>query len=172
MSQTPNPYDLVIADLENKRDQINAAIEMLRALSATGAIALPLPAAPPKTSMSEADIPRDAFFGMTIPEAAKKYLAIVKATKPNTELCAVLLKGGFKTQANNFQEVVRSTLQRHPDFVKVSGEWGLADWYGNRGGNRRQRRTNGAGSSEASSEVSSSENDESSEESSEDSLSS
>ncbi len=144
MSDTPNPYDVVIADLENKRDQINAAIEMLRALGATGAIALPLPAAPSKAQPSEADIPRDAFFGMTIPEAAKRYLSIVKATKPNSELCSALLRGGFKTQANNFSEVVRSTLQRHPDFVKVNGEWGLGDWYGNRGGGRRIKRSNGS----------------------------
>ena len=53
MSDTPNPYDIVIADLENKRDQINAAIEMLRALSATGAIALPLPASPQRAVVSE-----------------------------------------------------------------------------------------------------------------------
>lgn len=166
MSETPNPYDIVIADLENKRDQINAAIEMLRALSGTGAIALPLPAAPSKVQMSEADIPRDAFFGMTIPEAAKKYLAIVKGTKANAELCSALLRGGFKTQAANFGEVVRSTLQRHPDFVKVNGEWGLADWYGSRGGARRQRRSNGFSPSET---VNPPENNESSEESSEDS---
>jgi hypothetical protein len=139
MSETPTPYDLVIADLENKRDQINAAIEMLRALGATGAIALPLPVGSTKPPASESDIPRDAFFGMTIPEAAKKYLSIVKVTKSNSELCAALLKGGFKTQANNFGEVVRSTLQRHTDFVKVSGEWGLAEWYGNRGGGRKRR---------------------------------
>ncbi|MGA2559682.1 MAG: hypothetical protein ABSF17_08390 [Terracidiphilus sp.] len=142
MSETPNPYDLVIADLENKRDQINAAIEMLRALSSTGAIALPLPASPSKALNSEADIPRDAFFGMTIPEAAKKYLSIAKVTKSNADLCAALLRGGFKTQAVNFSEVVRSTLQRHQDFVKVSGEWGLAEWYGNRGGGRK-RKANG-----------------------------
>jgi len=90
--------------------------------------------------MSETEIPRDAFFGMTIPDAARKYLTIVKATKPNPELCDALIKGGFKTQSNNFSEVVRSTLGRHPDFVKVSGQWGLTEWYGNRGGNRRTRR--------------------------------
>jgi hypothetical protein len=161
MSETPTPYDLVIADLENKRDQINAAIEMLRALGATGAIALPLPLASPKPPASESDIPRDAFFGMTIPEAAKKFLSIVKATKSNSELCAALLKGGFKTQAANFGEVVRSTLQRHQDFVKVNGEWGLGEWYGNRGGGRRVRRA-------GTLQIDNPENDESSEESSED----
>jgi hypothetical protein len=143
MAQDSSPYDVVIADLEAKRDQINVAIDMLRALRVTGAITLPAsvptPTQKPITS-SDLEIPRDAFFGMTIPEAAKKYLAMVKVTKPNSDLCVALLKGGFKTQANNFSEVVRSTLQRHADFVKVSGEWGLAEWYGNRGGGRRFRR--------------------------------
>lgn len=168
MAQESSSYDVVIADLESKRDALNAAIEMLRALKATGAVTLPssVQAPTPKpANSSDLEIPRDAFFGMTIPEAAKKYLSMVKATKPNTELCNALLKGGFKTQAANFAETVRSTLQRHPDFVKVSGEWGLQEWYGNRGGGRRARR----GSANQVDSASSSENDESSEESSEDS---
>lgn len=147
MAQESSPYDVVIADLESKRDQINSTIEMLRALRATGATTMPpLQAAPqkPATTPTDLEIPRDAFFGMTIPEAAKAYLSFVKATKPNTELCNALLKGGFKTQALNFFETVRSTLQRHPDFVKVNGEWGLAEWYGKRGGGRRFRRAENA----------------------------
>ena len=158
MSQTPTPYDLVIADLEAKRDQINATIEMLRALGATGAIALPLPASPQRTPEPEA-ITKDSFFGMTVPDAARKYLNMVKVTKPNAVLCAALLAGGFKTQSSNFSEVVRSTLQRNQDFVKVSGEWGLAEWYGSR--NTRRRR--GSASIADSSDGSSSESEEPSE---------
>lgn len=139
MTQESTPYDVVIADLESKRDQISATIEMLKALRSTASIALPL-AAPQRITV-DTEISRDAFFGMTLTEAAKKYLAMSRITKPNPELCEALLKGGFKTQSTNFPEVVRSTLQRHSDFVKVSGEWGLAEWYGNRGGGRKARRT-------------------------------
>jgi len=51
-----------------------------------------------------------------------------------------LLEGGFQTSSANFREVVRSTLSRNPDFVKVGGQWGLRDWYGTHG-TRRARRT-------------------------------
>ncbi len=149
MAQEPTPYDVVIADLESKRDQISATIEMLKALRGTGTIALPLATAtrPPATN---GEIARDAFFGMSLPEAAKKYLSIEKVTKANPVLCEALLRGGFKTQSANFSEVVRSQLGRHPDFVKVSGEWGLAEWYGNRGGGRRSKRSNSQDDSDGS----------------------
>jgi hypothetical protein len=138
MAQESTPYDMVIADLESKREQISATIEMLKALRGTANIPLPLATTPQRT-MSEADIPRDAFFGMTLPEAARKYLGIVKSTKSNPELCHALKNGGFNTRSSNFPEVVRSQLGRHPDFVKVSGEWGLAEWYGSRGAKRGRK---------------------------------
>lgn len=140
--ETQSPYDAVIADLEQKRSHLTAAIDLLKALRSNGTVtALPV-SGDPSRAQQETEIPRDAFFGMTIPEASKKYLSIVKVTKANPDLCNALLAGGFKTQSNNFSEVVRSTLQRHPEFVKVSGQWGLAEWYGGRGGsNRRPRRT-------------------------------
>jgi hypothetical protein len=139
MAQESTPYDIVIADLESKRDQIGATIEMLKALRSTASISLPLAPSSQRPS-NGADIALDAFFGMTLPDAAKKYLSIARVTKSNPELCDALLKGGFKTQSANFPEVVRSQLGRHPDFVKINGQWGLAEWYGNRGGGRKAKR--------------------------------
>jgi hypothetical protein len=76
---------------------------------------------------------------MTLPDAAHKYLSLVKNPTPHPDFCDALLAGGFKTTAANFREVVRSTLSRHPDFVKVRrGEWGLREWY-NRGPKRSRR---------------------------------
>jgi len=138
MAQEPAPYDVVIADLENKREQISATIEMLKALRGTANIPLPLATAQQRP-ISESEIPRDAFFGMTLPDAARQYLGIVKSTKPNPELCQALKNGGFNTRSSNFSEVVRSQLGRHPDFVKVNGEWGLAEWYGNKGAKRGRK---------------------------------
>lgn len=139
MNQESTPYEAVIADLEAKRDQINATIEMLKALRSTATVTLPAATANQRRE-TEPEIRRDSFFGMTIPDAARKYLTIVKATKSNPMLCQALLDGGFKTSSANFSEVVRSTLQRNRDFVKVNGEWGLSEWYGNRGAGRKARR--------------------------------
>jgi hypothetical protein len=139
MAQDPTHYDAVITDLEGRRDQLNAMIEMLKQMK-SGASTSPVAGASstPITSMAT-EIPHDAFFGMTIPEAAKKYLALVKRTAPHPTLCDALLEGGFKTSAANFREVVRSTLGRNFEFVKVSGQWGLAEWYGNRGTRKAKR---------------------------------
>jgi len=134
----------MIADLEGKRDRLSGIIEALKQLKELG---LPLAAIEgvmggvPNVSIGTA-IPRDAFFGMKIPDAARKYLSWGgrKITKPHPELCDALLEGGFQTSSANFREVVRSTLQSQSRFVKVGGQWGLRDWYGTHG-TRRARRT-------------------------------
>jgi hypothetical protein len=146
MPQDPAHYDAVITDLETRRDQMNAMIEMLKQMRSAVVItpvAGTLPAMP--ITIMGPDIAHDAFFGMSLPEAAKKYLSIVKRTTPHPAFCDALLDGGFKTSATNFREVVRSTLSRHPDFVKISGQWGLSEWYGNRGARKSKRSTSSAG---------------------------
>jgi hypothetical protein len=144
MAKEVTHYDAVIADLEQKRDQLTVMIETLKNMKLMGG-GVPMPPAVRAAAITPlADLPHDAFFGMTIPEAAKKYLTLARGTKPQPELCEALLSGGFTTTASNFPEVVRATLGRHPDFVKIKGQWGLRDWYGNRG-TRRPRRLPGNG---------------------------
>lgn len=140
MAQDPAHYDAVIADLEERRDQMNGMIEMLKQMKAGGPLNPVASSSSMPITVMGADIAHDAFFGMTIPEAAKKYLSIVRRTTPHPALCDALLDGGFKTTATNFREVVRSTLGRNPEFVKISGQWGLNEWYGNRG-TRKSKRT-------------------------------
>jgi len=141
MPKETTPYDAVIADLVAKRDQLTAMIETLRTMKGAGiASAFPPVATVARKAHDDILIPHDAFFGMTLPAAAEKYLSLVKTTKQHAELCDALLGGGFKTGASNFPEVVRSTLSRHPDFVKVGrGLWGLREWYGNRGTRKPKR---------------------------------
>jgi len=141
VTQEFTPYETVIQDLKQKRDQLTATIDMLEAIRGTVTTVLPAGfSAAQQPAPAELEIRRDSFFGMTLPEAARKYLTMVKTTKSNPDLCAALLAGGFKTSSGNFSEVVRSTLQRNKDFVKVNGEWGLAEWYPGRGGGRKTRR--------------------------------
>ena len=141
MTTESAPYEAVIADLEAKRDKLTSVIDALKQLKEIGLPATTLSAMAGAASVSiETSIPHDAFFGMKMPDAARKYLSTVKRTKPHAELCDALLDGGFQTSATNFREVVRSTLSRHPDFVKIKGQWGLREWYGNRG-NKRPKKT-------------------------------
>jgi hypothetical protein len=151
MSQDFAHYDAVIADLEARRDQLNTMIDTLKQMMSVG---LPIATATASAVLrpsGELDISHDAFFGMTIPDAARKYLAMAKRTSPHPDLCDALLHGGFKTSSPNFREVVRSTLGRQADFVKVNGQWGLAEWYPGRGGGRKARRNSSEGSDSDSS---------------------
>jgi hypothetical protein len=129
MAQEPNHIDAVIADLEAWQARIATAIETLRYFQAQGGA---LPAGVPSPAAiraAEVDIPHDTFFQMTVPDAAEKYLKLVKKTKPNPDVAADLLKGGLKSAAKNFPEMLRAVLARDPRFVKVNSEWGLSEWY-------------------------------------------
>jgi hypothetical protein len=143
----PNAYDVVIASLEGERQRLTDMIHALRRIKSLG---IPFEATKAIIShepnnpayIAAAKIPHDAFFGMTIPDAARKYLSWggSRQTKSNADLCDALLAGGFQTSATNFAESVRATLSRNNDFVKIQGQWGMRDWYGDRATKRKPRR--------------------------------
>lgn len=149
-NEQPNAYDVVIGDLEKQREKLAMVITALRQIKSTG---VPFEATQALMTGLASDsvasphvvaplIPHDAFFGMTIPDAARKYLSWggSRQTKSNPELCDALVDGGFQTSAANFRESVRATLTRHHDFVKIKGQWGLREWYGDRATKRKVRR--------------------------------
>jgi hypothetical protein len=70
-----------------------------------------------------------------------------------TVLAEALQAGGWKTASKNVTETLRVTLGRHPDFVKINAEFGLAEWYPGR--RTSQRRAGSGALSESSSEESS-----------------
>src|SRR5437762_1955784 len=91
-------YGPVIADLETKRDRLNATIAALREAAGMS----PSPdgggsggGGSPSPTVRESDIRGDAFFGMKVPEAAKAYLAIAKKPKSTGEIADALVRGGL-----------------------------------------------------------------------------
>lgn len=125
----PNHIDATIADLESRRDQINFAIETLKQLRhGTTGSATPVGAVV-NSSGVDREIRHDSFFGMTLMDGIKKYLAISKQTKSAPNIAESLARGGMKSSAKDFTGNVRSTLSKNDDFVRVNGEWGLAEWY-------------------------------------------
>jgi hypothetical protein len=130
VAEQTNHIDAAIADLQAWMERISMAIETLRTLRAHGdALPTGLPVPGGGVSTKTGDIPHDAFFQMTVPDAADKYLRLMKTTKPSSELAAALLKGGLKSTSQNFQEMIRSILSRDDRFVRVNAEWGLSEWY-------------------------------------------
>ena len=130
MSQEPNHIDAAIADLEGWLERITTAIETLKYFRSQGGVlpGMPAPVGVGRVSLN-GDIPHDAFFQMTVADAAEKYLTLAKKTKPTSGLADSLLKGGLKTAAKNFPSMLNTVISADSRFVKVNKEWALSAWY-------------------------------------------
>ena len=132
-------YGDFLADLEAKRSVLDQAIASVRAVMASGALALnvgdsmPRMAASASVSLHGGEVPAGAFHGKSIPEAAKLYLSIVKTKRTTKEIADGLREGGMETRGKNFEIIVGSALYRiakNPgEIVRVKGAWGLAEWW-------------------------------------------
>src|SRR5262245_18228097 len=107
-------YHAVLADLKAQREKLDAAIAgietMLGMQASSGAaqVGASKLAAP-------TEIKSDTFFGMSIVNAAEKYLNMVKAPKANPEIAAALEKGGLHNTSGNFANTVGSVIARNAD---------------------------------------------------------
>ncbi len=137
-----NHIKQAIADLEAWRNRIEAAIVTLRALDGNGPT---LPTSGPPRIGNNGEVQTDSFFQMTVPDAAEKYLKLVKVTKEIPDIADALLRGGLKTSSKNFNDMTRTVMSRDERFVKVpTGGWGLAEWYP---AMRKERKTKSAAAS-------------------------
>ena len=128
-------YDDVLTDLMAKRDKLNAAIEAIQELRGNGTASDISHSSATSTQQAGAvDVLRDTFFGMSIPDAAKKFLAMSKKAMSTQDIAEALERGGFTHGSGNFSNTVGSVLHRLDGtgggIVRVArGIWGLAEWY-------------------------------------------
>lgn len=142
MENDTNDTASLLARLEAQRAELDIAIAVIRRQ-----LGQPQEPAAQSVSMQPAtarviaqEIASDSFFGMSIGEAALKYLRMVKRPQSAQIISEALKQGGFPTRAENFYSNVYTALTRGSEFVKVKrGEWGLASWYG--GGRAKSRAT-------------------------------
>src|SRR6267142_5730743 len=99
-------YEAALQDLEAERDELNLLIEALKRRIAGAGGRIVQSGRP----ASERDIPTDAFFNMTIADATRKYLEIVKQTKSTSEIAQALERGGIKHASKDFSTTIRTTL--------------------------------------------------------------
>lgn len=135
-------YSTVLADLERRRDALTTAIDAIRMIADpqgaeahNGAPAAPRTPAP--RGIGGGTMRPDEFFGMSILQAAKRYLAIVKQPKSATEIAKTVKEHGLLNTSKGFQNTVYSVLYREAErggrsVVKVGNAWGLSEWYPNR----------------------------------------
>lgn len=124
-------YAAVLADLKSKRDALDAAIAGIeRIVGQAGGSAVTGVTDPQVSS----DVQSDSFFGMSISEAAKKFLAMKKKPQSTQDISGALEQGGMTHTSDNWGNTVGSVLSRidaaNGEIVRVKrGLWGLAAWY-------------------------------------------
>jgi hypothetical protein len=88
----------------------------------------------PMTPMTPATggLRSDTFFRLSIPEAIKKYLGMVKRPQSPKDIAYSLKQGGVLSQSADFNSTVHTALSRLSvagDLVKTKEGWGLSEWY-------------------------------------------
>jgi hypothetical protein len=127
-------YTAILADLEAKKAALEQAIMSVRAAmgAASGG---DFSASMGGGSIHNGEVPAGAFFGKSIPEAAKLYLQIVKRKQNSKEIAEGLKQGGMESTSKNFVNIVHSGIDRaskNPTtgILKLGKAlWGLTEWY-------------------------------------------
>lgn len=130
-------YEPVIVDLKSRIATLQAMLDNLENLRTGTPLQTTGNTGGLRISATAVNFGHDAFFNMTAADAAKKYLSATKKTASINVLSDALVAGGWKTSAKNIPENLRAILSRHPDFVRINGEFGLAEWYPGRKTARR-----------------------------------
>jgi len=133
----PIDYEKLLAAWIEEREALDLMIDWARkklgketAKAPTARIRLdnPLPSVP-------SALPSDSFFRMTVPQAIKTFLNMVKRPRTAKQITEALDLGGLTHQAKNLYATVYPTLlrmEKNEEVVRVSnGEWALAEWYAN-----------------------------------------
>jgi hypothetical protein len=114
--------EIELAELEDKRAALKETVAGLRKLLNVGSS---------DVATSAPRIPKGAYKGMSIVEAAEKYLHMVNRPQTNREVVAALAKGG-KTGSAGFTDTVRSVISRHAKkkgtFRWRNNKWELSEW--------------------------------------------
>jgi hypothetical protein len=118
-------YEAVLADLEARKAQIEAAIAAIRMIASQ--VGSPLPG-----GGGTAIHGPSAFLGMSIPEATKKHLNAVKEKQSTQEIIEALTKGGLPpSKYTTVYNILTRRQKQVGDIVNLKGDWALAEWYPN-----------------------------------------
>lgn len=136
-SKADDPYEAALADLYERRDQLNQAIATLEALRGAGTGAAPAPQMRGARSSLAMEDAHGSLLGMSIVEAAKKLLSQHRRPLKNPEFAQMFKQGGLHLNSKDWTNTIGAVLSRRSadigDVVKVQkGTFGLKEWYPNR----------------------------------------
>lgn len=134
----PSPKEAYAADL---RAQIQRLQALLIAVESEGGTLVDpstvRSSAEPAHKLAGEPVRPDSFFGMSVPQATKKFLQMKGKGNPQSVpgIVDALIEGGLE-KAEKREQILKNiytAFARTDDFIKVSGRlWGLKEWYGDR----------------------------------------
>jgi hypothetical protein len=131
MSDQPINYEAVLADLESRKAQLEAAIAGIKLmLGQTGTA----PSGPGGGGGSYAGgtPAHDAFIGMSIPDATKKHLTAVRKKLSTQDIMTALEAGGLPpSKYSTVYAILRRREKQIGDIINMKGDWALQEWYPN-----------------------------------------
>lgn len=127
-----DPYEVVLADLRAKRDEIDKLILSLEAFRPAPTIALGTPA--PTTPPPAPPVPMGRLFGASILDASAAVIRDKGAPMSNGDIAEAIQAGGLVMNsaepANTVSSVLHRAWESGSDVVRVGrGMWGLKEWY-------------------------------------------
>jgi hypothetical protein len=121
--------------LRARRDNLNAAIEGLeRVLGEEPFTAQPSTSPAVRQQGRQAEIEHDTFVGMSVAEAAARYLGMVgRPARSLEEITNALNSGGLNSSQGTVQTLLSRSHNGPNPVVRRAGRgtWGLPEWYGN-----------------------------------------
>lgn len=120
-------YNAVLADLEARKAELESAIAAI-----TGILAASGGGGGSDGGISPDNIPVGAFLRLSIADATKKFLDMVKTKQSVPQIIKALESGGLPpVKYTTLYTVLRRRESQIGDVLRLGDEWALTEWYPN-----------------------------------------
>ncbi len=123
-------YQAVLTDLKMRRARLDAVIAAIESIIGEADVTPDqIPEKGDSAGLSPSVHP-DTFFGLSIAEAAKKYLKMARRAQHISAIAEAIGQGGLKKPSENVLSSILVRAAKGREVAKVGkGMWGLAEWY-------------------------------------------
>ncbi|MFN0277479.1 MAG: hypothetical protein ACKVRN_02640 [Pyrinomonadaceae bacterium] len=129
-------YSAVLADLEARKAELEAAIATIKGIVAAGG---GFADGGSGGAFSPDNMPVGAFLRLSIADATKKFLDMVKTKQTVPAIIKALEQGGLPpAKYTTVYSVLRRRESQFGDIIRVGDEWALTEWYPNNPKLRKQ----------------------------------
>lgn len=121
-------YNAVLADLEARKEELESAIATIKGIVASGG-----GGGNGSTGVIDPEnIPVGSFLRLSIADATKKYLDMVKTKQSVPQIQKALERGGLPpVKYTTLYTVLRRRESQTGDVLRLGDEWALSEWYPN-----------------------------------------